>query len=104
MLQYLVYELSERILEIYKKLFSSKEYSKNKEGLIQLLFDVRFLFDILSGRKSIGDSLKNEYFGTLMKHDNNFDLDDTEQTVPWSSIVNQMIEQIEHEVSTFVLL
>jgi hypothetical protein len=41
-LHYLVYEMSERVMEIYRDLVEKKdEFPRNKEGAIQILFDMR---------------------------------------------------------------
>lgn len=51
-LQYLVYALAEKLMEVYNRFLADK-LPRNKEGVVQLLFDVRFLFEVLSWRKDL---------------------------------------------------
>lgn len=52
----MVFELSENVMSIYTSFLAEKK-QKDKEGIIQLVFDLKFIFDILSGRKDV-ESLK----------------------------------------------
>jgi hypothetical protein len=72
--------MSDKIFAIYAKLFARKdEFPKNKEGIIQILFDVRFLFDILSGRKELKEHFKDmkEFVLSATKPESKVDADGT---------------------------
>ncbi len=93
-------------MTIFQKLFAKKEeFPKNKEGLIQLLFDTRFIFDVLSGRKEVKESFADmkEFINAASKStEDKVETDEIlEQVMNWTNKVNKLMEKIENEVTTF---
>jgi hypothetical protein len=103
--------------------FAQENHPKNKEGIIQLLFDIRYLFDILNARKEIetikdlkalqreivnvfinapfreDDDIPAKYgisMGTT-KESNGKD-DELDEVISWNNRANQLIQSIKSEV------
>jgi len=107
LLQHLVFELSESVMSIYSAFLSEKK-QKDKEGIIQLVFDLKFTFDILSGRKDV-ESLKEQKelkdaLLLLKGNHTSFALknkgtqDELEAVIQWTSKVSKLIESVEAEL------
>jgi len=99
-LQYLVYELSEKVISIYSSLQTDKKVVKNKEGLIQLLIDTKFIFDVLSGRKEIDNKELKELSNviTMIRGTKPIELEEIDQDTQWTNRVNKLIDSLENEL------
>jgi hypothetical protein len=108
-----VYELSEKILAVYMQFMHERDQYRhehgdlklmNKEGLIQLLFDIRFIFDILSGRKEM-ESIKEQQ--QLRQALSSFkptntstktEVDELDQVIQWNNKFNKLVDLVQSEV------
>eukprot|EP01114_Cavostelium_apophysatum_P017714 TRINITY_DN5329_c0_g1_i1.p1 TRINITY_DN5329_c0_g1~~TRINITY_DN5329_c0_g1_i1.p1 ORF type:complete len:1044 (+),score=290.63 TRINITY_DN5329_c0_g1_i1:112-3243(+) len=104
LLQYLVYELSEKVMSIYAD-FMDKHLQKDKEGIIQLLFDIRFVFDVLSGRKDVEAVRKEKDLMEVLLNAGkttprilSASGDEKEDKSSWNQRVSDILERVENEL------
>jgi hypothetical protein len=107
-LQYLVYELSEKLLNIYSTLQASSK-ARNKEGVIQLLVDTKFAFDVVSGRKEVDFNSEQNELELMISLLNgaaaaDAHKDEVESIIEYSNRVSKLIYSLESEVLSFHLL
>eukprot|EP01119_Soliformovum_irregulare_P019469 TRINITY_DN6171_c0_g1_i2.p1 TRINITY_DN6171_c0_g1~~TRINITY_DN6171_c0_g1_i2.p1 ORF type:complete len:285 (-),score=87.42 TRINITY_DN6171_c0_g1_i2:76-930(-) len=102
---YLLHEVSEKIVSQYTAIVNADEKKMNKEGLIQLLVDVRFAFDVVSGRKAlIEGSKEHREINAAIKlfRDESIDLkqvlDGLAQPAQWNVRVNNLVQTIEDKL------
>lgn len=91
MLEFLIFELSEKLYEVYKT-FSESKQPRTKEGLIQILFDVTFILLVVHDRHSF--HLEDKKFQAFNKF-----LQDYADKDNWTSRANNLLSSFENEVS-----
>jgi hypothetical protein len=103
-LQYLVYALSERSMAVFRK-FRADRLPLNKDGLVQLLFDIRLLFEVLSWRREV-DNVKELHElretiaaikGLPLQQGPNA-TSETSELMQWNAKVNTLIADFEQDL------
>jgi hypothetical protein len=97
----MVYGLSEKTMIVYSSFLTSPN-PKNKEGIIQILFDIQFLFEVFSWRKEI-ESVKEkkelrDIINFLKGVTASNSPDEFGEIINWNNKVNKLMEEYENQV------
>ncbi|PRP75850.1 oligomeric Golgi complex subunit 1-like [Planoprotostelium fungivorum] len=101
-IQYLVYELSERVVRVYHEFLLSDQGSViSKEGVIQLFYDVFFLSSVFSCRKDIHYVQEQNHTRSQLgvealgvEEGKSKKMDEYDQVIQWTNRINSLISKI----------
>eukprot|EP00027_Filamoeba_sp_ATCC50430_P019419 CAMPEP_0168540466 /NCGR_PEP_ID=MMETSP0413-20121227/292_1 /TAXON_ID=136452 /ORGANISM="Filamoeba nolandi, Strain NC-AS-23-1" /LENGTH=539 /DNA_ID=CAMNT_0008570203 /DNA_START=72 /DNA_END=1692 /DNA_ORIENTATION=+ len=104
-IQCLVFELCDKVFELYHG-FLEKHLPMNKEGCIQLIFDLKFVFDILAGRRDVEAAQNVREMTALMEAtsprysitDSSQQIDEFAEIMEWTNKVNKLILQVQNQL------
>lgn len=101
-IQCLVFELCDEVYKLYHA-FLEKHVPMNKEGCIQLIFDMKFIFDILAGRRDVEAVQNIREISSLIETSSLItyetkQTDEFEQIMEWNNKVNKLILQVQNQV------
>lgn len=104
MIQCLVFELCDKVYELYRT-FLEKHVVMNKEGCIQLIFDMKFIFDILAGRRDVEAVLNVRELSAISATStpkysvtDSKQSDEFEEIMEWSNKVNKLILHVQNQL------
>jgi len=102
-LQSLVLGMSDMIFQIYNSFLEKKMDHCNKEGIVQLIFDIRFVFEVFGWRKELNSAkdikiLKETNLSLLKGQDSISQSSQVDDVLTWNSKIENLIQSYEKKM------